>query len=261
MYKYIWVLALLILSLNAQAQKKNQITETFKVLGACEMCKHRIETTLTDNKAVSANWDGKTHLVTVTYDSTKTSKDKLQKKLADAGHDNEAYKADDATYAKLPACCHYNRSEDFSAAPKEKITQTVSGVVLEETIKGKLNPIPNATIKSLHSNEYFVTDSTGVFHIQSELPTHLVISYVGFKPDTISVTSPDLLTIILKNGQSGELKEVVVTANNRSTRVSTRSVTNTLLLVAEELTKAACSYLAESFETSPSVDVSYSDAV
>ncbi len=261
MYKYIGALTLLILSLSAQAQKKNQTTETFKVLGACEMCKHRIETTLTDNKATSANWDTKTHIVTVTYDSTKTSKDNLQKKLADAGHDNEAYKADDATYEKLPACCHYNRSEDFSAAPKEKIAQTVSGVVLEETIKGKLNPISNATIKSLHSNEYFVTDSTGVFHIQSELPTHLVISYVGFKPDTISVTRPDLLTIILKNGQSGELKEVVVTANNRSTRVSTRSITNTLLMGADELTKAACCNLSESFETSPSVDVSYSDAV
>ncbi|MFT3903099.1 MAG: TonB-dependent receptor [Niabella sp.] len=261
MYKYILSLVLLTLAFGAQAQKKNQKTETFKVLGACEMCKHRIENTLLDNKATTAVWEVNTHLVTVSFDSTKTSKDKLQKKLAEAGHDNEAYKADDETYNKLPPCCHYDRSEDFSGTKHNKTMQTVSGVVLEESIKGKLNPIANATVKSLHSNEYFITDSTGVFHIQSELPTHLAISYVGFKSDTINVTKPDLLTIILKNGKSGELKEVIVTANMQSTRVSTRSISNTLLLGSQELTKAACCNLSESFETSPSVDVSYSDAV
>lgn len=242
------------------AQKKNQVTETFSVSGSCEMCKERIETTALNNKAIAANWNVVTHELSITYDSTKTSKEIIQKKIAEAGHDNGIFKAPDDVYKELPACCHYNR-DVAPGTDIQKDAQTVTGVVLEETVKGKLNPIANATIKSLHSNEYFVTDSTGVFQIKTDLPTHLLISYVGFKSDTISVRNPDMLTIILKNATTGNLQEVIVTSRPMSTYVSTMSILNTLNMSSKELSKAACCNLSESFETSPSVDVNYSDAV
>ncbi|WP_300599903.1 TonB-dependent receptor [Niabella sp.] len=255
-HRYLVILFLLISTVGFS--QKNIKTETFKVLGACEMCKERIETAVLDHKAKSAKWDAISQLLTVSYDPAKTSDEKILKALAEAGHDNERFKASDAVYQALPACCHYQRDAD-SAAPKEK--QLITGVVLEETAKGKINPIANATVKSLHSNQYFVTDSTGVFRLESDLPTHIAISYVGFQSDTISVKKPEMLTIILKNSSTGDLKEVIVSSKNPSTFVSTMSILNTLNMGAKELTKAACCNLSESFETSPSVDVSYSDAV
>ncbi len=258
--KYLFSLFFLLFSITLFAQKKNLVTESFAVSGACEMCKERIENTALDHKALTANWNVVTHILTITYDSTKASLENIQKRIARAGHDNGGFKAPDDVYKNLPECCHYDRTvAPGTATAKEK--QTLMGVVLEETIKGKLNPIANATVRSLHSNQYYVTDSTGVFRLQTDLPTHLLISYVGYNSDTISVRNPDMLTIILKSASSGNLKEVIVTSRPPSTYVSSLSILNTLNMGARELTKAACCNLSESFETSPSVDVSYSDAV
>jgi len=84
-------------------------TESFKVLGKCDMCKTRIENTIKAEGATTASWDAKTQLLTVTFDPSKTNKDALSKKLASVGHDTEKYKAPDVVYSKLPGCCHYER--------------------------------------------------------------------------------------------------------------------------------------------------------
>jgi periplasmic mercuric ion binding protein len=84
-------------------------TETFKVWGNCEMCKDRIEKSAKEEGASSASWDAKTKMVSVTFDPSKTSIDKLARKIASVGHDTEKYKADDKVYAALPGCCHYDR--------------------------------------------------------------------------------------------------------------------------------------------------------
>lgn len=57
-----------------------------------------------------------------------------------------------------------------------------------------------------------------------------------------------------------DLDELVVTTRMRSTRKLKGLVTNTDLISAAELCRAACCNLGESFTTNPSVDVSYSDA-
>lgn len=75
------------------------------------MCKTRIETTAKGEGVTNASWDLKTRILTVSYDPSKTNKDALSKKLASVGHDTEKYKAPDDVYAKLPACCHYERSK------------------------------------------------------------------------------------------------------------------------------------------------------
>jgi len=88
-----------------------QKAETLKVLGNCDMCKDRIEKTVKAEGATSAAWDSKTKMLTVSYDPSKTNLDVLAKKLASAGHDTEKYKASDDVYAKLPGCCHYERTK------------------------------------------------------------------------------------------------------------------------------------------------------
>jgi periplasmic mercuric ion binding protein len=109
------ILTLFSVSLTAQTNSQSQIsktkTETFKVWGACGMCKSRIEKTVMTEGAASASWDLKTQMLTVAFDPSRTSKDALSKKLASVGHDTEKYKAPDDVYAKLPGCCHYDRAK------------------------------------------------------------------------------------------------------------------------------------------------------
>ena len=96
---------------HGQMNMPSAKTESFKVWGKCDMCKARIEKTVKVEGVTNASWDQKTQLLTVTYDPSKTGKDDLSKKLASVGHDTEKYKAPDDVYAKLPACCHYERAK------------------------------------------------------------------------------------------------------------------------------------------------------
>lgn len=258
--KYIQVfIAGMILGLGVFAQTKTVVTEVFRVAGNCEMCKDRIEeTALSFKSTIRANWDIKTNQLSVEFDSSVTSKFVIQQKIAEAGHDNELFKASDDIYKSLPACCHYHRS---GKGEIKNVLHSVSGVIVEETVKGKIHPVAGASIRSLHSGESFITDSTGVFHFQSTLPAPVIISYTEFKPDTVTVANTDFLTITLKNTSSVNLKAITITSKKSPAYLSVKSVYNTLNIGAAELSKAACCNLSESFETSPSVDVSYADAV
>ena len=57
------------------------------------------------------------------------------------------------------------------------------------------------------------------------------------------------------------LQSVQIKTNSSSTKKSYRKVTNTAIMTSKELLKAACCNLAESFETNPSIDVNFSDAL
>lgn len=86
-------------------------TETFKVYGNCGMCKKRIEKAIASEGITKVDWNADTKIMTVTYDSTKTSNDTIQKKIASAGHDTDKYTADENVYNKLPGCCLYDRKK------------------------------------------------------------------------------------------------------------------------------------------------------
>ena len=57
------------------------------------------------------------------------------------------------------------------------------------------------------------------------------------------------------------LQPVQVKTDASATKKSYRKVTNTATMTSKELLKAACCNLAESFETNPSIDVNFSDAL
>lgn len=88
-----------------QHKKENE----FYVKGNCASCKARIEKAAKEAGANSAEWNAEKQTVTLDFDSSKTSADKILKKIADVGHDNEKYKSSDATYKSLPGCCLYDR--------------------------------------------------------------------------------------------------------------------------------------------------------
>lgn len=96
-------------SLATENHDHSKAENEFFVKGNCESCKARIEKAAKDAGATSANWNSETQIVSLNFDNSKTSSDKILKKIADVGHDNEKYKASDSVYKKLPGCCLYDR--------------------------------------------------------------------------------------------------------------------------------------------------------
>ncbi len=86
-----------------------------------------------------------------------------------------------------------------------------------------------------------------------------MVSFIGYENDTVRVehTGEELL-VVLREGV--QLEEVNVTTRRLSTMKLRSSVLNEDMISSAELLCAACCNLGESFETNPSVDVSYSDA-
>ena len=109
-HKNLWTLILLLIF---QAGFSQLTSSKALVKGNCEMCKARIETSALKTGAKTATWSPETQTLEIEFDASKTSLDKILKKVADAGHDNEKYKADAETYEALPPCCHYDRTASF----------------------------------------------------------------------------------------------------------------------------------------------------
>jgi len=86
-------------------------TETIKVWGNCNTCKAHIEKTAKTEGVSKASWDKDSKLLTLAYDPSKVKSDDIQKKIAAVGYDTEKFKGDDKAYAKLDACCQYDRKK------------------------------------------------------------------------------------------------------------------------------------------------------
>lgn len=96
---------------NSKMDMASTKTETIKVWGECETCQATIEKASKVDGVSKANWDKTTKLLTLVYDPSKVKSDDIQKKIAAVGYDTEKYKADDKVYAKLNACCKYERKK------------------------------------------------------------------------------------------------------------------------------------------------------
>ncbi|MGG9963719.1 TonB-dependent receptor domain-containing protein [Ferruginibacter sp. SUN106] len=288
---YFLILLLFFSAGISNAQNNKPITKdtsvSFKVFGACEQCKARIEGVVKGRGVKKANWDVDSKILSLTYNPSQISLDKIENRIVAVGHDLENKKAKDNVYKELPSCCHYREMETMihqagtdtikmypkdsaieqhpvkteAVVPETKTnTHVVKGVVLETTKKGEFTPLPGASVIWLHSKQGVSTDSTGIFLIPHDgSGSRLLISYAGYQPDTISVVDMNELKIILAANK--QLKEVTVLSKQRSTYLAAANPIRTQIMTDKELFKAACCNLSESFETNPSVDVSYNDAV
>jgi len=246
----------------AQADQKSNFTDTsFKVYGACEMCKDRIEDALKLKGISKAIWDVDSKLLSIQFDAKRISLDKIENTIVAVGHDLDNKKAKDYIYQDLPDCCHYRELETHhDNHPKENSdTAQITGVVLQESNNGKFEPFMNASVYWAGSNTGVRTDSFGVFKISINPIKKLVISYVGFKSDTITIENVNDIKVVL--AAKSQLNEVTVFSRNVGSFIPLSSTIRTQVMTGTELLKAACCNLSESFETNPSVDVSFNDAV
>ena len=137
--------------------------------------------------------------------------------------------------------------------------EKIEGIVLE-TIDNKEVPLGGANVFWLGSKVGDVTNFDGLFEIPyEEGRTALVISYVGYTSDTLTITTPRKVRHVLKS--KGSLDEITVTSRRKATSRSFLNAENVINVSSAELLKAACCNLSESFETNPSIDVNFADAV
>jgi outer membrane receptor for ferrienterochelin and colicins len=141
---------------------------------------------------------------------------------------------------------------------QDTLVNQVSGTVTDAVNKEAL---PGVTIHLPEANQTTQSDLDGRFQIA--FPPHggrLIISHVGYLSDTIKITSGATpMSIRLQPGKS--LGEVTVESRRKSTEINMIGAVKMEKIGSRELMKAACCNLSESFETTPSVDVGFTDAV
>ncbi len=136
----------------------------------------------------------------------------------------------------------------------------VEGVVSEENDHGHTHAVIGANVYWSGTTTGTITDENGHFRLARIENTHLlVISYVGYLADTLDAKG--LSTFDIRLSQSRAIDEVEIAHRQKSTGISRLDPIKTYNVGEKELLKAACCNLSESFETNPSVDVSFTDAV
>ncbi|QMU66780.1 MAG: TonB-dependent receptor plug domain-containing protein [Flavobacteriaceae bacterium] len=104
------------------------------------------------------------------------------------------------------------------------------------------------------------TNEKGWFSIPYKTTyTKLVVSYVGYQTDTITITNTAPIHHFLT--PKNDLDEIRISSKKKATQKSFLKTQNVFTVNKDELLKAACCNLAESFETNPSIDVHFSDAL
>lgn len=143
----------------------------------------------------------------------------------------------------------------LSIFSQEKISGTITEKINNEEV-----PLGGANVYWLNTSVGAVTNFDGNFEIEYKPEyTRIVISFIGYKTDTISVNSSKPIRHSLVS--TADLDEVTVTARQKASSRSFLQSQNVINVSSAELLKAACCNLAESFETNPSIDVNFADAI
>jgi outer membrane receptor for ferrienterochelin and colicin len=140
--------------------------------------------------------------------------------------------------------------------------QKIQGHVYELDNQQQKVPLPGANVFWSGTSEGTATNLDGFFEVKRPKSSNpqLVVSYIGYSNDTISV-EPDQRTLEVLMQENTTLAEVEVSERAPGTHISRADPILTQQITVGELRKAACCNLSESFETNASVDVNYSDAI
>jgi hypothetical protein len=147
----------------------------------------------------------------------------------------------------------------ISYAQTTQPADTLRGVVLEQNAQGRFQPLPMAHVYWLGTQRGTTTNEQGLFALPAHPETRqLVVRYTGYAPDTLFIREYQTTRIVLRTQERFGLVEV--TEQRATTYLSRSEARNAKVITENELFKAACCNLSESFETNPSVEVTYTDA-
>jgi len=277
---------------------QNLSKNTFRVKGNCEMCKARIESTALKAGAEYAEYSIDSQTLTLET-ANSTSTDDILKKVSEAGHDNEKFKASEQAYESLPGCCHYNRNEQPVTANghghhskkenefyvkgncescKARIEKTAVNAGADsaewnaekQSVTLAFDPAKTSSDKILkkiaeagHDNEKYRSSDT----IYKNLPSCCLYDReIPFGEPNPKVHSEEASASGNADHASAEnhgkdIEGVTVTGSKAATSLNKKEAGLVFNIDRKELLKAACCNLSESFETNATVDVSFSNAV
>ncbi len=134
--------------------------------------------------------------------------------------------------------------------------QALMGNVLDE----HKQPIIGAILQWQETGVTSTTNENGYFRIERKHSEHkLIVSFIGYQKDTIEIKDSSLFELVtLREGI--ELAAVQVESQRKSNTFSRLNPLNIEALEEKEFKKAACCSVAESFQTSNAVDISYNNA-
>ena len=137
----------------------------------------------------------------------------------------------------------------------------IRGRVIELNSNGDTASVPGVILLWSHSSINTTTNEHGLFSIKTTTRSNvLLIKATSYKSDSVTISdTTKFITLILKNGV--ELSQVDVVYETTGTELSYMNPMKTETLNERSLMKAACCNLSESFETNPSVDVNFADAI
>lgn len=136
----------------------------------------------------------------------------------------------------------------------------ITGMIYEGNTKSAKIPLTGANVYWIDASGGAVTNMEGRFSLLRKTgDTKIVISYVGYKTDTLAVNGQTAIEHWLM--PLNVLDEVLLKQRKKTTSVSHLNSFNIATMSSEELLKAACCNLCESFETNPSIDVNFADAI
>lgn len=147
----------------------------------------------------------------------------------------------------------------FIVVALESLFTQVVGNVYEMSEDKKI-PLFGVNIYWENTQIGTTSDKNGSFKIQNtDNNNRLVVSFVGYRPDTIEILDfAKPIEVVLQNSRF--LDEVTIGERQMGTHYDRMETGHVQNITGDELCKAACCNLSESFETNASVDASYSDA-
>ncbi|MCI2229166.1 TonB-dependent receptor [Polaribacter sp. MSW13] len=137
---------------------------------------------------------------------------------------------------------------------------TLKGMIMDRNNPKDNLGVADVTVHWLNTNVSAITNAKGWFTIDYK-PEYkkLIVNYLGYKTDTLTITSLKPIHHFIT--PESELEEVTIRSKQNAIQKSFFATANVFTVNSDELLKAACCNLAESFETNPSIDVSFSDAL
>jgi outer membrane receptor for ferrienterochelin and colicins len=138
--------------------------------------------------------------------------------------------------------------------------QKLMGLVVEKNAEGVDQALLGANVFWLGTDKGTTSATNGVFMIDRKAGFNtLVVSFVGYKSDTIIISDQRSVKVVMVSDQV--LNEVTIKGRKATSGLDQLKPINTVVMTEKELFKAACCNLSESFETNPSVDVAFTDAI
>lgn len=146
----------------------------------------------------------------------------------------------------------------INASAQDAAVHAVKGIITDEVTA---RPLAGAIVETLPAGISTLTDENGAFDLEAAEPVkQIIVQYLGYATDTMEVPSTgEPLHIAMRSGAT--IDEVLIKKRKKSTEINMLNTGKMENMGGRELAKAACCNLSESFETTPSVDVGFTDAV